>query len=294
MVVSGSSTVEPISIAVAEYFAQDHDRVSVSVDGPGTGDGFELFCRGLTDINDASSKIKPEQIEACASNGVEFIELPIGNDGVVMLTNEANDTVSCLGIADIYALVGPESQGVDDWRDADELAEALGGGALPEAPLDVVGPGEESGTYVSFVELALAPLAESRGEPLQTRPDYQASSDDNIILQGVQGSESSLGWVGFAFARDVDGVTMLEVDGGNGCIAPSAETISDGAYPLSRPLYIYVNAHKAARNESLVEFVDDYLGDAVTSVEDVGYVPLDAASLEQTRRRWAQRSVGVT
>lgn len=286
--------MEPISIAVAELFSERDNRVSITVDGPGTGDGFELFCEGLTDINDASSKIKPEQIEACESNGIEFIELPIGNDGVVMLTNEANSAVECLGLAEIYALLGPESQGFERWDDAEEISESVGGsGSLPDQPLDVVGPGEESGTYVSFVELALEDTADSRDQPHETRPDYQASADDNIILQGVQGSPSALGWVGFAFAREAEEVRMLQVDGGDGCVAPTEESIADGTYPLSRPLYIYVNKDEAEEDESLASFVDLYLGDAVSSVESVGYVGLSDTALAQTRSRWADRTEGA-
>ena len=299
VVVSGSSTVEPISIAVAEFFtagneAEGNEKVSVSVDGPGTGDGFELFCDGLTDINDASSKIKPEQIEACESNGVEFIELPIGNDGIVMMTSESNTAVKCLSTGDIYALAGPESQGFETWTAADELATEVGGqGDLPDAPLDLIGPGEESGTYVSFVELAIEDIAEERGQELQTRPDYQASADDNIIVQGVQGSATSLGWVGFAFAREAEDVTMIEVDDGDGCVAPTETTIADGTYPLSRPLFIYVNKSVAAENDSLVRFVDHYLGEAVDSVADVGYVALSDTALAETRERWQSRTQGA-
>ncbi|MCB9387710.1 MAG: substrate-binding domain-containing protein [Microthrixaceae bacterium] len=274
--------------------AEGNEKVSVSVDGPGTGDGFELFCDGLTDINDASSKIKPEQIEACESNGVEFIELPIGNDGIVMMTSESNTAVKCLSTGDIYALAGPESQGFETWAEADELATEVGGqGDLPDAPLDLIGPGEESGTYVSFVELAIEDIAEERGQELQTRPDYQASADDNIIVQGVQGSATSLGWVGFAFAREAEDVTMIEVDDGDGCVAPTETTIADGTYPLSRPLFIYVNKSVAAENDSLVRFVDHYLGEAVDSVADVGYVALSDTALAETRERWQSRTQGA-
>lgn len=294
IVVSGSSTVEPITIAVAEKFAEIHDDVNVFVDGPGTGDGFELFCDGETDINDASSPIAPEQIETCARNGVEFIELRVGNDGIVMLTNAGNDAVDCLRVGDVYALVGPESQGIDTWDAAEELAAEVGGsGDLPAMALSVTGPGEESGTYVSFVELALEDIATERRQPPETRADYQASADDNVILQGIQGSPGSLGWVGYAFARDAEEVRILEVDGGEGCVAPDDETIATGEYPLSRPLFIYVNARHAEDEPALVDFVDLYLGDAIGSVAEVGYVPQTDEALEETRRRWDSRITGV-
>ncbi len=295
VVISGSSTVEPISVAVAESFNADNPDVSIPVDGPGTGDGFELFCNGETAINDASSKIKDEQIAQCEENGVEFVELWIGNDGLSVMTSEANDAVSCLTLADIYALVGPESQGVDNWSDAQDLAAELGSDTeLPDAPLDVTGPGEESGTFSSFVELVIEEFNEDRGQDATTRPDYQASADDNVIIQGIQGSDTSFGWVGFAFAREAEGVKILEVDGGDGCVAPSDETVADGSYPISRPLFIYVNAAMADENEALAAFVDYYLSDeGIASVGEVGYVPLAQDDLDATRALWEARTTGA-
>jgi phosphate transport system substrate-binding protein len=294
IVISGSSTVEPISIAVAEKFGEANPGVDIAVDGPGTGDGFELFCQGETDINDASSKIKDEQIAQCEENGVDFVELQIGNDGIAMMTNTANEQVSCLTLADIYALVGPESQGFSNWSDAQDLATELGSSTeLPDAPLDVTGPGEESGTYASFVELVIEEFNEDRGAEAETRPDYQASADDNVIIQGIQGSDTSFGWVGFAFAREADGVKVLEVDGGDGCIAPTDETIGDGSYPVSRPLFIYVNPAKAEENLALAAFVDFYLGDAIGSVSEVGYVDLADEDLTSTVERWDARTTGA-
>lgn len=295
VVVSGSSTVEPITIAVAERFEDENPDVDIPVDGPGTGDGFELFCNGETDINDASSKVKDEQIEACESNGIEFIELQIGNDGIAVMTNEANDAVECLATGDLYGLTGPESQGIDEWSGADEIATEVGGkGGLPDASLEITGPGEESGTYSSYVELALEDIAEERGEEPQTRPDYQASADDNVIIQGIQGSDTSLGWVGFAFAREAEGVKVLEVDDGDsGCIAPTDDTIADNSYPLSRPLFIYVNKAKAESNATLSAFVDFYLNDAIDSVSEVGYVDLGEDTLTETRDRWESMTTGA-
>ncbi len=292
--VSGSSTVEPISIAVAEEYSEKWPEVSVSVDGPGTGDGFELFCDGLTDINDASSKIKDEQIEACEAGGVEFIELQIANDGIAVLTNLENDAIDCVTFADLYALTGPESQGIDRWDDAEPLAAEIGeASTLPDAPLDIIGPGEESGTFASFVELVIEDLAEERGTEPTTRPDYQASGDDNVILQGVQGSPTGLGWVGFAFASIADGVRTLAVDGGDGCVEPTAETIADGSYPISRPLFIYVNAERAATSAALTDYVDAYLYESIDSVSEVGFVDLSAEDLAATRQRWETRTTGA-
>jgi len=294
IVISGSSTVEPISIAVAERFAEQNPGVDVSVDGPGTGDGFELFCNGETDISDASRAIDEEEVAVCEENGVEFVELKIGNDGLAILTNEANDAVDCLTLADLYALAGPESQGFGSWRDAQELARELGSTTeLPDAPLDITGPGEESGTYDSFVELVIEEFNEDRGADAATRPDYQASADDNTIIQGIQGSDTSLGWVGFAFAQEAEGVKTLAVDGGEGCVDDTPETIADGSYPISRPLFIYVDAAKAEQDPALEAFVDFYLEDAIDAVSAVGYVDLAEEDLDATRERWASRTTGT-
>ena len=295
IVITGSSTVEPISIDVARKFNAQHGNVNISVDGPGTGDGFELFCNGDADINDASSKVKPAQEEACADNGVEFIELRIGNDGIALMTNSANDALECLSFADIYALLGPESQGFDRWSDAQSLANELGSStSLPDAPLDIVGPGEESGTFSSFVELVIEEFNEDRGEDATTRPDYQSSADDNVIITGIQGSDTSLGWVGFAFADQAENVKVLEVaEEGNDCVAPTPETIADNSYPISRPLFIYVNKAKAESNPALAAFVDHYLSDeGIASVSEVGYVDLSSDALAETRAVWEAREVG--
>ncbi|HEX7096820.1 MAG TPA: substrate-binding domain-containing protein [Acidimicrobiales bacterium] len=296
IVVTGSSTVEPISIAVSEKFVAANDDVQIVVDGPGTGDGFELFCDGDADVNDASSKIKPEQVQACEANGVEFIELQIGYDGIAIVTNRENTTVDCLDFADLYALTGPESQRIGSWDDAAPLAESLGSTTtLPDAPLDIVGPGEESGTFVSYVELVIEPFSETRGQPATTRPDYQSTSDDNVIIQGVLGSESSLGWVGYAFARETDEVRTIAVsrEPGGPCVQPTDETIADGTYPIARPLFIYVNKERADENPRLRAWVDFYLSDeGLRSVAEVGYVQLSPEAAEATRQVWSSRTTG--
>jgi phosphate transport system substrate-binding protein len=297
LVISGSSTVEPITSIVAEDFAATHPNVSYSVDGPGTGDGFALFCNGETDISDASRAIKDEEATACADNGIEYVELQIAIDGISVITSPQNSDVSCLSFGDLYALLGPESQGFTNWSDADELAGELGNefgeihAPYPDAPLDVTAPGEESGTFDSFIELALADPIEARGSDSTTRPDYQASADDNVIIENIGGSATSLGWVGFAFADESsDRVMSLEVDGGDGCVAPTAETIASGEYPISRPLFIYVNTGRAAESPALAAFVDYYLSDAgIAAVEEADYVALDADALATTRSAWEAR-----
>lgn len=301
--ISGSSTVEPISALIAEDFSRNNPEVPIRVEGPGTGDGFEVFCSGDADISDASRPIKAEEVEKCEEAGIEFIELTVAIDGLSAVTSPRNDMVECLSFADLYALLGPESTGFDRWSDANSLARGLSldpsefgeiHAPYPDADLTVTAPGEESGTFDSFVELVLEDIAEKRGEVPEPRPDYQASPNDNVIIDGIGGSDTSLGWVGFAFIQNNPGaVRALDVDGGGGCVTPTPETIASGEFPISRPLYIYVNADKAQSNEALEDFVDYYLSDkGMRVVPEVGYVPLEDSALEETRQRWAERRAG--
>lgn len=293
IVVSGSSTVQPISSLVAENFSAENPGINIKVDGPGTGDGFALFCKGETDISDASRAIQDEEITACRQAGVNYVELKVGLDGMTVMTNPQNSAVTCLSKADLYALVGPESTGFNNWSDANALAKQVGGqGNFPNAPLVITAPGEESGTYDSFIELALADIAEERGQDAATRPDYQSSANDNVIIQGIEGSPSSFGWVGFAYAEEnASGVKLLQVDGGDGCVAPSRETIADGSYPLSRPLFIYVNVNKARSNPALKAYVDFYMQGLAETVAEAGYVDLPANEIQATQRAWTGAGV---
>lgn len=281
--VSGSSTVEPISVRVAELFEDVTLDVFVDVEGPGTGDGFKKFCAGESDISDASRAIKDSEAEDCAANGIEFTEILVGIDGIGVMTSESNTAVDCVDFGDLYGLIGPESEEVDTWADAN----AITGTDLPDVALDIFGPGEESGTYDSFVEIVIEDLAEERGHHGATRSTYSPSGDDNVILQGIQSSDTSIGWVGFAFASSVTGVKLLEVDGGDGCVAPTAEAIASNEYPISRNLYIYVNNGKAAESEALRSYVDFYVGEGLDiAVAEVGYVPLTEASKAEVRSAW--------
>lgn len=298
IVISGSSTVEPISSIVGADFKAANPGVDYSVDGPGTGDGFSLLCEGAIDIADASRPIDEEEIALCEEAGVTYVELYIGIDGISVITSPENTAVTCLSFADLYALTGPESQGFETWDAASALADEIGSGdfgavhtPFPAASLDITAPGEESGTYDTYVELVIAYLAEARAADEATRPDYQASGDDNVIIENIGGSASSLGWVGFAFAdQNSDSVKSLEVDGGDGCVAPSAETIAAGEYPMSRPLYIYVNAEEAATRPELAAFVDFYLSDeGIAAVTEADYVALDADAMADTRAAWESR-----
>jgi phosphate transport system substrate-binding protein len=294
--ISGSSTVEPISSLVAELFNEVQPGVAISVDGPGTGDGFELFCNGETDISDASRPIDEEEVAACEASGINFVELEVAFDGITVMTNPANGDVTCLNLGDLYALFGPESDGIDTWNGADDLAKQVGGnGGFPDAPLEITAPGEESGTYDAFIELSgFEDTAIAQGIPeddaAALRADYQSSANDNVIIQAMEGSPSALGFVGFAFAEEAgDLIKEIEIDGGSGCVAPSAESIADASYPLSRSLYIYVNTDKLAENPATAAYVDFYLSDEglSTSVSEAGYVALPPDRVEAVRSAWS-------
>ncbi len=292
--VSGSSTVEPISTAVAELVKSANAGFNYTVTGPGTGDGFKTFCKGETDISDASRKIKDEEAAACAAAGIEYTELKIAYDGMTVMTSPDNADVTCLSFADLYALTGPQSQGFDKWSSATTMAKSLGSNTVfPDTDLSITGPGEESGTYDSYVELVIKPIADKQTPPQEaaTRPDYVASANDNAIIAGIQGSPSSLGWVGFAFAQEnKDTIKELGVakDPNGTCVMPTDATIADGRYPLSRSLYIYVNKAKAQANPAVVGYVDFYLApDTISTVlKTIPYVNLPADALDATRAAW--------
>jgi phosphate transport system substrate-binding protein len=315
--IHGSSTVYPISNAVAEDLRDSgtNPEFTYTVGDEGTGVGFaEFFCVGSSDISDASRKIRAddptkegdEEATVCANNGVDFAELKVGFDGIAVITSINNDAVDCLTFADLYALLGPDSDDVDNWNDAETLAHDLGSTTdLPDAPLSITAPGDESGTYDSFIELALAanialkhpddPATTvnetSAATHLRTPGDiYVASANDNAIIQGVAGFDTSLGFVGLAYAEEnADQVKLIGIDkaGDGTCITPSTETVQNATYPLSRSLYIYPNLDKAAENDAIVQYVDYYLSDAgISNVAEVGYVALHEDDLAATRAAW--------
>ena len=288
--ISGSSTVEPISTRVAELYEDNCSGASITVDGPGTGDGFALFCAGETDISDASRQIKDSEAEECAANGIEYTELLVAFDGIAVMTNPNNSAVDCLSFVDLYALLGGESEGFDTWAAASDLGAGLGStvAPYPDAELAISAPGTESGTYDSFIEIVLEDAAEaSQGEEVAAgfiRTDFSGNADDNVIIEGISGNDTSLGWVGFAFAEEnadiVKTLSVTEEPGGD-CVAPTIETIADGSYPVSRGLYIYANNEKLQSNPLLAPYLDYYLGEAYNesvtkAFGESGYVPLPA------------------
>ncbi len=303
--ISGSSTVLPISSAVFEQFTALHPGVTGFVDGPGTGDGFALFCNGETDISDASRKIKDEEATLCTDAGIDFLDLKVGIDGLSVITSVDNTDIECLSFLDLYALIGPESQGFAKWSDANalagELATQLGGdfgeshAPYPDQTLTITGPGEESGTFDSFVELALKGIATARDQDATTtRPDYQASGDDNVIIEGVAGTPDAsftLGWVGFGVAEEnLDTVRLIAVDKGDGCTPATQDTIASASYPLSRYLYIYPNLASVSDKPAVEAFVDYYLSDeGIANVSAADYIPLADSDLAATRSAWEGR-----
>jgi phosphate transport system substrate-binding protein len=294
--VTGSSTVEPISVKVAENFEAVAPNVNVSVEGPGTGDGFVKFCAGEADVQDASRPIKDEEAADCEAAGIEYVEIKVAYDGLAVITNPANDAITCLSLEDLYALFGPESTGFSSWADAQALATELGSTTtFPDAPLDITAPGTESGTYDAFLEIALGDILEARIEAgviteddEGLRPDYASSADDNTIISNIEASETSLGFVGLAFAEEAgDLVKELEIDGGDGCVAPNAETTASGEYPIARDLFIYVSVTAAQENPAVAAFVDFYVSQLATVAAEVGYVTMSDDDLAAAEAAWA-------
>ncbi len=291
--ISGSSTVEPISGLVAELFNEPNPDVEITVEGPGTGDGFELFCKGEITIADASRPIDEDEVTACEDGGIEYVELEVALDGITVMVNSAS-TIECLSTADLYAIFGPESDGINSTTDANALSTAVGGdGSMPAQDLEVTAPGEESGTYDAFIDLAgIEDTAIENGvaedDAAALRSHYQSSGNDNVIIQAMEGSPNAIGFVGFAFAEGAgDEVKEVAVDAGDGCVAPTSDTIADGSYPLSRSLYIYPNL-AMAEDEAVEAFVAYYLTEdgLVAAVEQAEYIPLPAERQDATRSAW--------
>ena len=281
--IDGSSTVFPITEAVAEEFRKE-TRIDVTVGTSGTGGGFQKFCRNELDISDASRPIKASEAEVCAKAGIQFIEVPVAYDGLAVVVNPKNTWASSVTVAELKRLWEPAAQGkVTRWNQirAD----------WPDREIHLFGAGVDSGTFDYFTEAIVGKEAQSRG-------DYTSSEDDNVIVQGVGNDELALGYFGYAYYEEnKDKLKLVAVDDGDdtngkGPVAPSPETVKDGTYrPLSRPVFIYPKVAALDRPE-VKSFMEFYLSKGIPLVREVGYIPLTDREYELVRNRVSARRVG--
>ncbi len=283
--VDGSSTVFPISEAVAEeYQKKNPDSPAATVGISGTGGGFQKFCRGETDISDASRPIRPAEIEACKKGGIEYIELPIAYDGLAIVVHPKNTWATSITVEELKKMWSPEAQGkVMRWNQVRP--------SWPNREIRLFGAGVDSGTYDYFTEAVVGKEGASRG-------DFTSSEDDNVLVQGVAGDESALGFIPYAYVdANKDKLKLVPVedgkkDNGDGPIAPSPQTVRDGTYqPLSRPLFIYV-ARKAADRPEVQKFVETYFNNAAL-MQEVGYVELTAELYNVVKTHFTERKLGT-
>lgn len=257
--IDGSSTVYPVSEAVAEEFRKTYPKVQVNVGVSGTGGGFKRFTVGETDISNASRPIKDEEKTVAQENGVEYHELIVGQDGISVVVNKANDWATCMTVEELKILWEPGST-VSKWSDIRP--------EWPDDRINLYGPGTDSGTFDFFTE-------EIIGEVQASRSDFTMSEDDNVLVIGVNGDRGALGYFGYAYyLENKDMINTVAIDGGEGCVVPTSETIESGTYmPLARPLLIYVNKASLKKPE-VTAFVEYYMVNAGQLVEEVGYVKL--------------------
>ena len=264
----GSSTVGPLMQAAAERFQSENEGARVTVGVSGTGGGFERFCRGETDISNASRPIEDDEKQVCSGQGIEFLELPVANDALTVVVNRENDWADCLTVEQLKTIWKPGSN-VDSWKDVDP--------SFADESMKLYGPGTDSGTFDYFTE-------EINGEEGASRTDYSASEDDNVIVRGVEGDAGALGYFGFTyFEENEDTLKALEIDGGGGCVAPSAESAQSGEYkPLARPLFIYVKKASLERPEVMdfVEFIFDNSGEIADSAR---FIPATEDQIAEAR-----------
>ena len=280
ILVDGSSTVGPISQAVAEEFQGLFSQVRVPVGISGTGGGFKKFCRLETDVSDASRFIKESEQGLCGENSVGYIELPVAIDGIAVVVNPQNSAIGeCVTIEELNKMWGPGSEGsVSNWSQVRD--------GLPGDDFVLYGPGADSGTYDYFTKVV-------NGEEGASRGDYTPSEDDNVLVQGVSGDFNALGYFGLAYyEQNVDLVKALKVDDGSGCVFPNTEDVLTGKYPLSRAIFIYVSTQAAERPE-VQSFIEFYMKNAAGLVGQIGYVPLPDEIYEMGLERFEQRKVGT-
>lgn len=267
--IDGSSTVAPLTEAMAEEFMAENSGVRVTVGTSGTGGGFEKFCAGETDISDASRAIEPEEEEACEKKGIGFEDVHVATDALTVMINNENP-VSCLSVEQLKDVWGPDSK-ISNWSEIPGLKEDF------DESLSLYGPGTDSGTFDYFTE-------EINGEEGATRKDYNnVGEDDNATVKGVEGSPGGMGYAGFSFYQENEGkLKALEVDNGKGCVLPSVETAQEGSYaPLSRPLFIYPS-DAALKKPEVKAFIAYYLENVGSVAEALGFVPLTEEQLEES------------
>ncbi len=285
ILVDGSSTVYPITQAAAEEFRKQAPSVRTSVGISGTGGGFKKFCAGESDISDASRPISASEREACAQNRIEYIELPVAYDALSVVVNPRNTWAQCMTVAELKTLWEPEAQGrISNWRQVRS--------SFPDRPISLFGAGTDSGTFDYFTDAI-------NGKEKASRGDYQASEDDNVLVQGVSGDENALGYFGYAYYIENPGkMRLVAIDkaGDGTCVEPSVAAVKDGSYqPLSRPLFIYIRKEAAARPE-VKEFVNFYLSKSFTPMiqsREVGYVPLNDEIYVAAAKRFAAGTLGT-
>ena len=268
--IDGSSTVAPLTEAIAEQFQAENSDVKVTVGTSGTGGGFEKFCAGETAISDASRAIEPDEVAACKKDGITYEEVRVATDALTVVVNPENP-VTCLTVDQLGAIWGPDSK-ISNWDQIPGLREDF------DEELQLFGPGTDSGTFDYFTESI-------NGEEGVSRKDYNnVGEDDNATVTGVTGAPGGMGYFGFSFYQENEGsLKALEVDGGKGCVAPSVETAQDDTYvPLSRPLFIYPSG-EALKQPEVKAFVDYYLDNVNSIAESVGYIPLTEEQLQQSK-----------
>jgi phosphate transport system substrate-binding protein len=261
----GSSTVGPYVTSAAESF-RDESGTDVTVGISGTGGGFERFCRGETDLSNASRPIDEDEVAICEENNVEYLELQVANDALTVVVNKDNDWATCLTVDELNAIWKPGST-VSSWQDVRP--------SFPDEPIELFGPGTDSGTFDYFTDAI-------NGEEGASRTDYQASEDDNVIVQGVGGTPGGMGYFGFSYYEEnQDTLKALEIDDGSGCVAPSADAAQSGEYtPLARPLFVYAKTTALERQE-VEDFLRYMLDNEATIAETAQFVPLNETQIEE-------------
>jgi phosphate transport system substrate-binding protein len=272
--IDGSSTVAPLTTAAAEAFNGKNPDVNITVGTSGTGGGFEVFCKGETDISNASREIKDDEAAACKAAGIDYVPVRVASDGITLVTKTGVDVGKvCLNFNELKKIWAPGSK-VNNWSQV--------GSGFKDLPLALAGAGSESGTYDFFNETILG--EDANGDVIQSRQDYSASEDDNVTVRAVSDAEAGLGYFGFSYYEaNTDTMQAFAVDGGKGCVEPTTDSITKGDYPISRPLYVYVSKKALARPE-VKAFVNDYVDNAVQLATDAQFVPAPQSSLDADKK----------